>query len=72
MTGSLIRKFIQVQATNVDDWLDGEQYFLQEWSLRTGAASEDKIKKRKKINLKLESLGKSSFNLGRNKHPLFL
>lgn len=29
MTGSLIRKFIQEQATNVDDWLDGKQYFLE-------------------------------------------
>lgn len=29
MTGSLIRKFIQEQATNVDDWLDWKQYFLE-------------------------------------------
>lgn len=71
MTGSLIRKFIQVQAPTVDDRSDLKQYSLSTTVMPAHKKSKRRQnKKRGKINLKFESFWKFPLQLCRNKHPL--
>lgn len=53
MTGSLIRKFIQVQATNGDDWLDLSV------SRNGEVCTQEEQTKYEGSKMKLESFGKS-------------
>lgn len=71
MTGSLIRKFIQVQATTIDDWLDVKQYLCQQCSLRNKRSKSRQNRKReKKKGSEVGKLWKFLLQLCRNKHPL--